>query len=178
MNIPASKTISWVFSSGSSAGIWYYYYSARWVLAIDLPEPTHVIGYQNCDNCRRWVSAIVLHQHLHDLRHDINMLPQVSSVQMTVHNPPSLCTPRIHPIRYTTMIRWYDDTMIRWLQPVSCLESAYPVFYRDAIIPDCECIQYPRACSSYVMNIAASKSISWMISLIHSLGYDVIVPKG
>jgi len=67
---------------------------------------------------------------------------------------------------------------MRLLQPVSCLESAIPVFDRDMTVPDGERIQYPCACSSYVMNIAASKCISWMISLIHSLGYDIIAPKG
>ena len=58
---------------------------------------------------------------------------------------------------------------MRLLQPVSCLESAIPVFDRDMAVPDGERIQYPCACSSYVMNIPAGKSFSWMISLIHSL---------
>jgi len=67
---------------------------------------------------------------------------------------------------------------MRLLQPVSCLESANPVFDCDMAVPDGERIQYTCACCSYVMNIAASKSIYWMISLIHSLGYDIINFEG
>jgi len=83
-------------------------------------------------------------------------------------------------IKLLAFITWdlIRNTIMRLLQPVSCLESANPVFDRDMAVPDGERIQYTCACCSYVMNIAASKSIYWMISLIHSLGYDIINFEG